>query len=99
MNNHKVISVRVIRKCCTTSLVCDKKIKSRMNVLTEEKVQSIQVWSGMSLLKSLRYVAKENTVRMGSAVTLRKLITFSPYTMYKYEESAQAMRAESLYAS
>jgi hypothetical protein len=72
MNNNNVICIRVIKKCCTNSLVCDKKGNSRRNLPTEEKVQSIQVLSDMSLLKSLRHVTKVDTVGMGIAVTVTK---------------------------
>jgi hypothetical protein len=46
----------------------------------------------MSLLKSLRHVAQETTVGMGTAFTVTKLIKFPPSIVHEYEEPAQAMR-------
>ncbi|PNF37420.1 hypothetical protein B7P43_G16027 [Cryptotermes secundus] len=70
---------RLLKKWRATGSVSDKKKQSKRTVLTEEKVKDIQARLQISPRKSLRRLAQETGVSLGSARTATKLIKFRPY--------------------
>jgi hypothetical protein len=65
---------KLVKKWRATGSVCDLKKKSKRIVLTEEKVRDIEARLQISPRKSLRRLAQETGVSLGSAFTATKLI-------------------------
>jgi hypothetical protein len=61
--------------------VCDKKRESKWNVLSDEKVQDIQPGLDGSPRKSLKCLAQETGVSLGSSLTAIGLIKFCLYKL------------------
>jgi hypothetical protein len=69
--------------------VCDKKKQPKRTVLTEAKVQDIEARLQISPRKSLRHLAQETGVSLGSARTATKLIKLRPYKVTVVHELKQ----------
>ena len=80
---------RLLKKWRATGSVSDKKKQSKRTVLTELKVQDIQARLQISPRKSLRRLAQETGVSLGSARTATKLIKFRPYKVTVVHELKQ----------
>jgi hypothetical protein len=65
------------------------KRQSKRNITTEEKIQDIQARLQVSPRKSLRRLAQETGVSLGSALTATKLIKFRPYKITVVHELKQ----------
>jgi hypothetical protein len=80
---------KLVKKWRARDSVCDIKEQSKRIILMEEKVRDIAARLRISPRISLRRLAQETGVSLGSAFTATKLIKFRPYKITVVHELKQ----------